>query len=106
VQTKSVRDAVLHLEKLAVRPVGISPDSMETQKKFDNKNSLGFPLLSDKDHRVSEAYGVWQEKSLYGKKSWGVVRSSFIIDESGTIMEAWYKIKPEDTVPKALDVLK
>jgi thioredoxin-dependent peroxiredoxin len=97
---------VLHLDTLNVKALGVSPDSVEAQKKFYEKNNLGFPLLSDKDHDIATAYGVWQEKTLYGKKSWGIVRSSFLIDETGIVMGAWYKIKPEDTVPKALEALK
>jgi thioredoxin-dependent peroxiredoxin len=97
---------VLHLDRLTIKPIGISTDSVEAQKKFHDKNNLGFLLLSDKDHHTAEIYGVWQEKTLYGKKSWGIVRSSFLIDELGRIVEAWYKIKPEDTVPKVLDSMK
>jgi thioredoxin-dependent peroxiredoxin len=97
---------VSHLDTLNIKALGVSPDSVEAQKKFHDKNNLGFSLLSDVNHDIAEAYGVWQEKTLYGKKSWGIVRSSFLIDETGTIMEAWYKIKPEDTVPKALEALE
>lgn len=63
---------------------------------------MGFPLLSDADHAVAEKYGVWQEKTLYGKKSWGIVRSSFLVGEDGSIVGSWYKVKPEETVPLAL----
>ena len=81
--------------------IGISPDKPAAQKKFDTKYSLGFPLLSDTDHAVAEAYGVWQEKSMYGKKYMGIVRSAFLVDEKGKIAEAWPKISPKDT-PKNL----
>jgi thioredoxin-dependent peroxiredoxin len=90
---------------LKIQAIGVSPDPEEAQKRFDDKNSLQFPLLSDTSHEVAEKYGVWQEKSLYGKKSWGIVRSSFLIDEQGMISGAWYKVKPEETVPKALEVI-
>jgi peroxiredoxin Q/BCP len=63
---------------------------------------LGFQLLSDEDHAVAEAFGVWQEKKNYGKTYMGVVRSAFLIDEQGTIAEAWYKISPADTPKKLL----
>ena len=86
--------------------MGISPDAPGAQKKFDEKNNLVYPLLSDADHSISEAYGVWREKAMYGKKYMGIVRSSFLIDEEGVIIEAWYKISPKDNVPKALAVLK
>jgi len=86
--------------------VGISPDAPEKQKKFDEKNALGYPLLSDADHAIAEAFGVWGEKSLYGKKYMGIIRSSFLIDENGRIEQAWYKVSPADTVPNALKALK
>ena len=63
--------------------VGISPDRPAKQAKFDQKYGLGFPLLADTDHAVAEAYGVWGEKSKYGKKYMGIIRSSFLIDEKG-----------------------
>ena len=81
--------------------VGISPDKVAAQAKFDTKYSLGFPLLSDEDHAVAEAYGVWGEKSMYGRKYMGIVRSAFLIDEKGKIADAWYKVSPKDT-PKNL----
>ncbi len=95
----------MHLGDLGVQPIGVSPDSEETQKKFDEGHHLNFPLLSDPAHEVAEQYGVWQEKSLYGKKTWGIVRSSFLIDEAGKIAGAWYKIKPDETVPRAVEAL-
>ena len=85
--------------------VGISPDARDVQKKFDEKNSLKFSLLSDPDHKVAELYGAWGEKKMYGKSYMGIVRSSFLIDEGGKIMAAWYKIKPENTVPEAKKAL-
>jgi peroxiredoxin Q/BCP len=81
--------------------LGISPDLPEKQKKFDTKYSLGFPLLSDPDHEVAEAYGVWGEKKLYGKAYMGIMRSAFLIDEAGKLSKVWYKISPKDT-PKNL----
>ena len=101
----SLRDAGEHLNKLNVAVTGISPDNSTTLKKFDDKNGLGFMLLSDPDHTVAEKYGVWGEKTMYGKKVHGITRSSFLIDEDGKMMGVWYKIKPDDTVPKALEVL-
>ncbi len=85
--------------------MGISPDPVEKQKKFSQKHQLGFPLLSDSDHAVAKAYGVWGEKTMYGKKVMGILRSSFLIDEKGKIIQAWYKISPQDTVLKALQAL-
>ncbi len=82
--------------------VGISPDKPAKQKKFDEKYGLGFPLLADEDHAVAEAYGVWTEKSMYGKKYMGILRSAFLIDEDGRIAQAWYKVKPADTATNLL----
>ena len=104
-QACSVRDARLDLEEFGVAAIGISPDGTAAQKNFDNKYSLQFPLLSDPDHKVAELYGAWGEKKMYGKSFMGIVRSSFLIDEAGKIMGAWYKIKPENTVPEAKKVL-
>ena len=105
-QSCSVRDARPDLKKLGVAAVGISPDEPGKQKKFDDKYDLGFPLLSDTGHTVAESYGAWGEKTMYGKKVKGIIRSSFLIDEKGKIIEAWYKVKPKDTVPKAQEVLE
>ncbi|MFC1538493.1 thioredoxin-dependent thiol peroxidase [Candidatus Latescibacterota bacterium] len=105
-QACSVRDARPELEKLDIAALGISPDAPDKQKKFDGKYGLGFPLLSDTDHAVAEAYGAWGEKSMYGKKYEGIIRSSFLVDESGKIIKAWYNVKPEDTVPNAQKALE
>lgn len=87
--------------------LGISPDKPAAQAKFDAKYSLGFPLLSDPDHAVAEAYGAWGEKSMYGKKYLGIIRSAFLVDEKGKVEHAWPKISPKDTpsnLKKALGV--
>ena len=104
-QACSVRDARSELQDLGIAALGISPDGADAQKKFDNEHSLAFPLLSDPDHKVAELYGAWGEKKMYGKSFMGIVRSSFLIDEAGKIMAAWYKIKPENTVPEAKKIL-
>jgi peroxiredoxin Q/BCP len=101
-----VRDALAQFNALGTDAVGISPDPVAVQRKFSEKLSLNFPLLSDTDHAVGEAYGVWGEKSLYGKKYLGVTRSAFLIDEAGNIIEAWPKIRPDETVPKVLAALR
>jgi peroxiredoxin Q/BCP len=90
---------------LKVVVVGISPDLPAAQKKFAEKNSLNFPLLSDPDHQVSKSYGAWGQKTMYGKKFEGVIRSSFLINEKGKVISTWYKISPPATVPEALKVL-
>ena len=73
---------------------------------FDEKYGLGFPLLSDPDHAIAYAWGTWGEKSRNGRSYRGIIRSSFLVDEDGRIERAWYSVKPEDTVPKALEALR
>jgi thioredoxin-dependent peroxiredoxin len=105
-QACSVRDAEPDLSQAGISAVGISPDKLEKQKKFDDKYSLGFPLLSDEDNSVAKAYGAWGEKKMYGKSYEGIIRSSFLIDEKGKIVQAWYKVSPLDTVPNAKKALE
>jgi len=105
-QACSVRDAREELADLGVDVVGISPDKPSKQKNFDAKHGLGFSLLSDQDNVIARAYGAWGEKSMYGKKYEGIIRSSMLIDEQGKVIETWYKVSPKDTVPKALKALE
>jgi peroxiredoxin Q/BCP len=98
-QACGLRDVLGDIGDTAV--LGISPDTPSRQAKFDQKYGLGFPLLSDEDHRVAEAYGVWGEKSNYGRKYMGIIRSAFLVDEEGRLANVWYKISPKDT-PKNL----
>ena len=100
-QSCSIRDAAPDLTSAGVDAVGISPDTPEDQLKFDQKYDLGFPLLSDPDHAVADAYGAWGEQTYYGKTYEGIIRSSFVIDGDGRIIKSFYKVKPADTVPKA-----
>jgi thioredoxin-dependent peroxiredoxin len=101
-QSCAVRDALSNFDGLGVDALGIAPSSVDEQAAFDTKFSLGFPLLSDPDHAVAEAYGAWGEKTSYGKTSVGIIRSSFLIGADGRIEGAWYRVSPKDTVPKAL----
>jgi thioredoxin-dependent peroxiredoxin len=102
-QSCGLRDVAADIGDTAI--VGISPDAPEKLAKFDDKHSLGFTLLSDPDHEVAERYGVWGEKSMYGKKYMGIIRSAFLVDETGKIAEAWPKISPKDTPKNLLKVL-
>lgn len=102
-QSCGLRDVAGDIGDTAI--IGISPDLPEKQKKFDDKYGLGFPLLSDPDHKVAEAYGVWGEKKLYGKAYMGIIRSAFLIDEKGKIEQAWYKVSPKDTPKNLLKAL-
>ena len=102
-QACELRDAAPKIGDTAV--LGISPDKPAKQAKFDQKYGLGFPLLADEDHAVAEAYDVWREKSMYGKKYMGILRSAFLIDEKGKVAEAWYKVSPKDTAGNLLKSL-
>jgi len=102
-QSCGLRDIAHDVGDTAI--IGISPDLPAKLKKFDDKYSLGFTLLSDAEHVVSEAFGVWAEKSMYGKKYMGIVRSAFLIDEKGKLEQVWYKISPKDTPANLLAAL-
>lgn len=105
-QSCELRDATKDLNKLEAAIIGVSGDTPAKQKKFDDKYSLGFTLLGDEEHKVLEAYGVWAEKSMYGKKYMGIVRSCFVVDAKGKIAGVKYKISPKDTVPFAKEILE
>ncbi len=105
-QSCNLRDAFPQLKKLKAVVVGISPDPVEKQLKFDEKYELGFPLLSDTDHKVATAWGVWGQKTLYGRKFMGIIRSAFVVDEKGKLAGVFYKVSPKDTVPKSEEAIK
>lgn len=86
------RDRQAELQALGVQVLGISPDSVESHQKFRDKYQLNFPLLSDSDHKVAEKYGAWREKTLYGKKTMGIQRSTFLIDAQGRVVKIWKKV--------------
>jgi thioredoxin-dependent peroxiredoxin len=104
-QSCDLRDHRQDLSGLGLDVVGISPDAPPKQLAFDRKYDLGFPLLADEDHAVAEAYGTWVERERNGRTSWGILRSSFLIDEQGEVEQTWYRVKPEDTVPNAVGAL-
>jgi peroxiredoxin Q/BCP len=104
-QACGFRDNYVDIEEKNAVVLGVSPDGVKSHQKFRTKYELPFTLIVDEDHTISEAYGVWQEKSMYGKKYMGIVRSHFIIDENGTIADAQFKISPQDSVSKALEAL-
>lgn len=102
-QSCGLRDVRSQVGETAI--IGISRDKPAQQKKFDEKYSLGFPLLSDEDHAVADAFGAWGERSMYGKKYMGIIRSAFLIDENGKVAEAWPRISPKDTPTNLLKAL-
>ena len=86
--------------------IGISPDKPAKQLKFDEKYDLGFTLLADTEHSAALAFDVWKKKSMYGREYMGIERSAFLIDTSGKIINAWYKVSPKDTPTLLLAALK
>ncbi len=99
------RDATDRLQSKGVAVLGVSPDSVASHQKFKTKYSLPFPLIVDEDHRIAEAYGVWREKSLYGRKFMGIVRSTFVIDDEGKIAEVRQKVKVNGHVESLLETV-
>jgi peroxiredoxin Q/BCP len=89
------RDALADYDKAHIAVLGISPDPTKPVEKFAQKFHLNFPLLADADHSIADAYGVWQEKSMYGKKYFGVARTTFIIGTDGKVRHVFEKVKPE-----------
>lgn len=86
--------------------IGISKDSISSHEKFKNKHQLPFYLLSDTDHSVIESYGAWKEKKMFGKVTMGIVRSTYIIDETGIIIKVYPKVKIDSHSKEVLEVLK
>ena len=86
--------------------LGVSPDSVESHEKFQQKYELPFPLLSDPDHQVAEMYGAWGEKTMYGRTYMGIIRSTYVIDEEGTIVKVFPKVRPKAHSEQVLAVLR
>jgi peroxiredoxin Q/BCP len=104
-QACGVRDRSGEYGDADARVIGVSPDSVEDVKKFAEKYDLDFTLLADADHAVADAYGTWGEKSMYGKKYWGVQRATFVIDADGAVARVFPKVSPkthDDVVLAAL----
>ena len=100
------RDDFPDFKKLKAVILGVSPDSVQSHKKFADKFDLPFQLLSDEKKQVLEKYGVWKEKSMYGRKYMGVERSTFIIDKTGTVRKIFRKVKVADHNKEVLEALK
>ena len=99
------RDVISRIKKKDTVVLGVSPDSVASHQKFKVKFSLPFPLISDEDHKIAIAYGTWQEKSMYGKKYMGIVRSTFVIDGNGLIFQVYEKVKDKGHVDAVLNTL-
>ena len=104
-QACGFRDHYLEIEEKNGIVLGVSPDNVASHQKFKTKYNLPFTLLVDADHAIAEAYGVWGEKSMYGKKYMGVIRSHFVIDETGNLIDVQYKVSPTDSTKRAVQSL-
>lgn len=89
------RDRKSELQQLGAVVLGISPDDVESHAKFRDKYELNFPLLADPQHKTAEKYGAWREKNMYGKKSMGIQRSTFLIDSAGKVFQVWKRVQVE-----------
>jgi len=104
-QACGFRDNQAVIEEKNAVVLGVSPDGQASHQKFKTKYNLPFTLLVDEDHRIAELYGVWGEKTSYGRTTMGVIRSHFVIDEQGRVVDARVKVSPEDSVRYALEAL-
>jgi peroxiredoxin Q/BCP len=104
-QACNLRDHIQEIDARGAVVLGVSPDDVASHKKFKEKFGLNFTLLADADHQVAEQYGVWKEKNLYGKKTMGVERTSFIIDEQGRIAKVLPRVKPAEHVGQILELV-
>ncbi len=104
-QACGFRDNYLAIEEKNAVVLGISPDDEQSHVRFKTKFNLPFTLLCDVDHAVADTYGVWGEKLMMGKKYMGVIRSHFVVDENGKLIDVQYNIKPEASVAGALEVI-
>ena len=94
VQAEGMRDSMNDLEAKGIIVLGVSVDDVKSHKKFVEKHNLNFPLLADTDKKVVEEYGVWKEKSMFGKKYMGIQRDTFLIDEEGKLIQHFEKVNP------------
>jgi peroxiredoxin Q/BCP len=102
----SLRDRSKELKKLGAQVLGVSPDDVDSHVQFRDKFRLNFPLLADVDHRVAEKYGAWREKNMYGKKSMGIQRSTFLIDAKGKVAKVWKAVQVDGHDQQIIDALK
>lgn len=100
------RDLSAEFDKAGAAVFGVSADTLGSHEKFAAKQNLNFPLLSDPNHEMLEAYGVWQEKKNYGRTYMGIVRSTFVIDKDGRVAHAWPKVKVKGHAQEVLGVVR
>ncbi|MCI0334987.1 MAG: thioredoxin-dependent thiol peroxidase [Planctomycetes bacterium] len=101
----SFRDQRAEFKKLGAAVLGVSADSIASHGKFRDKYQLNFPLLADPDHKVAKKYGAWREKNMYGKKSMGIQRSTFVIDAAGKVARVWKAVKVDGHDEQVLEAL-
>ncbi len=106
VEACGFRDSIGRLEGQSTVVLGVSPDGLKSHEKFVAKFNLPFLLLSDEDKKICQAYGVWTEKSMYGRKYMGVERTTFVIDKAGRIAKIFEKVKPQGHTEEVLQALK
>jgi peroxiredoxin Q/BCP len=102
-QACGMQEALPQLAKLGIEVIGVSPDPLPAIEKFAQKYNLTFPLASDEDHKVAEAYGVWVQKSMYGRTYMGIERTSFLIGADGKVVKVWRKVKPDQHAAQVLE---
>ncbi len=105
-QACGIQEALPQLGKLKLEVIGVSPDPVAKIEKFAAKFGLTFPLAADEDHAVAEAYGVWVEKSMYGKTYMGMERSSFLVGADGKVVKVWRKVKPAEHAAQVMEAAK
>lgn len=105
-EAKSLRDGKAQLEEMGFRIIGVSPNTEKSHQNFCAKHELNFTLLADTDHSVAEAYGVWAEKTMCGKKYMGILRTTFIIDAEGRIEKIFTKVDTKNHYQQILDAYK
>ncbi|MEX1019114.1 MAG: thioredoxin-dependent thiol peroxidase [Litorilinea sp.] len=104
-QACSFRDAYADIEEKNAVVLGVSPDGVESHRNFKTKYDLPFTLLVDEDHSIAESYGVWGEKTNFGKTYMGIIRSQFVIDEAGKIVGLKYNVAPKESLDAAVEIL-
>lgn len=100
------RDRRGELQSLGAEVLGISPDDVASHVKFRDKFELNFPLLADEGHKVADKYGAWREKNMYGKKSMGIQRSTFLIDQEGVVRKVWKRVKVDGHDDQVIEALQ
>jgi peroxiredoxin Q/BCP len=100
------RDRLQDITQLGAKVFGVSPDDVKSHEKFRDKYRLNFPLLADPEHKVAEKYGAWREKNMYGKKTMGIQRSTYLIDAAGKVVKVWKKVRVDGHDAQVIEALQ